>query len=91
MTYPVSVVVLEHELPVVIDVAEAWYREADGITLQSTGRSYQLPVLRPVNVQTMARRTVPDLAPGVYWLDHISENGRVESYTVGPVTIKNCP
>jgi len=90
MTYPVTVIVHEHELPVILYVTEAWYRETDGITLQSTARVYQLPLLRPVNVQATARRTVPELAPGIYWFDHISENGRIEAYTVGPVRIKDC-
>lgn len=91
MTYPVTVTVHEQDVPVILYVAEAWYRERDGITLQSTAISYQMPILRPVTVQANAHRIVPDLAPGVYWLDHMSENGRAEAYTVGPVTIKDCP
>jgi hypothetical protein len=90
MTYPVTVSVFEHDLPVTLEVNEVWWRERDGLTLQSTARVYKLPLLRPVNVQATARRTVPDLEPGVYWFDHISENGRTEAYTVGPVTIKEC-
>lgn len=91
MTYPVRVSVLEGDLPVVLHVVEAWYREADGITLQTTARVYELPILRPVSVQATARRIVPDVAPGVYWLDHMSQNGKIETYTVGPVEIRPCP
>lgn len=91
LTYPVSVTVLESDLPVLLHVVEAWHRESDGLTLQSTARSYELPILRPVDVQATARRVTPDLAPGVYWLDHVSVNGTTEAYTVGPVEIRPCP
>lgn len=91
MTYHVRVVVRSEDLPALLRVVEAWHREADGITLQSTARTFELPLVRPVDVQTVARRAVPDLAPGVYWLDHVSQNGSVAGYTVGPVTIEDCP
>ena len=90
MTYDVAVSVSANDLPIILHVVEAWYRAADGITLQSTARVYELPILRPVNVQAVARRTVPDLPPGVYWLDHVSQNGKIEGYTVGPVEIMSC-
>jgi hypothetical protein len=90
MLYPVEVVIDADDVPVILRVNEAWYREADGVTLRVTATSYELPILRPVNVNATARRVVPDLAPGVYWLDHISVNGRAEAYTVGPVTVKDC-
>lgn len=90
MTYDVSVSVAANDLPITLHIVEAWYRAADGITLQSTAQVYELPILRPVNVQTVAKRVVPDLPPGIYWLDHVSQNGKIEGYTVGPVEIMQC-
>lgn len=91
MTYLVTVTVHEWDVPVILEIVEAWYRERDGVTLQTTAVSRRIPVLRPVTVQANAQRTVLDLAPGVYWLDHINENGSAQAYTVGPVTILDCP
>ena len=90
MTYDVTVSVADNDLPVVLHVVEAWHRDEDGITLQSTARVYELPIIRPINVQTVAKRVVPDLPTGVYWLDHVSQNGKFEGYTVGPVTVATC-
>ncbi len=90
MRFPVEVLVLAHELPSIAHVVEAWRREADGVTLQTTARSYELPLVRPVEVRTTARRLIPDLPAGVYWLDHVSVNGREDAYTVGPVVIEEC-
>ena len=90
MTFDVAVNVAADDLPVILHIVEAWWREADGITLQATARSYELPILRPVDVRATARRVVPDLPTGVYWLDHVSENGTIEAYMVGPIEIRPC-
>ena len=90
MVYPVQVDVLPSELPLVRRVTEAWRRDQDGVTLQSTANSYNLPLVAPISVSTSARRAIPDLPAGVYWLDHVSENGAITGYTVGPVMIKVC-
>ena len=90
LAYNVHVKVSEEDLPALVHVVEAWRREIDGLTLQTTSRAYDLPLVRPSDIRTVAHRVVPDLAPGAYWLDHVSRNGSVEGYTVGPVTIEDC-
>ena len=90
ITYPVEVTVTADDLPALSRVVEAWRRDADGVTLQTTARVYELPLVRPVTVRTTARRTAPNLPAGVYWLDHVSQNGKTTGYTVGPVTILDC-
>jgi hypothetical protein len=91
MRYPVNVRVLGADLPVIWHVVEAWQREG-GVVLQSTAVSYEIPLVRPLDVSATAARFVPDLAPGVYWLNHVAQNGETTAYTVGPVTVKaDCP
>ena len=91
-TYDEQVTVRPDDLPALLHVVEAWRRDADGVTLQTTAVSYELPLVRPVDIRRTARRTVPDLPPGAYWLDHVSQNGETTGYTVGPVTIQaECP
>lgn len=89
MRYPVEIKVNAADLPVILRVVEAWER-SDGIVLQSTAVVYEMPLVRPVNLKATASRTIPDLRPGVYWLNHVSENGETKAYTVGPVTVLDC-
>jgi len=90
MRYPVRVSVRGVDLPVIWHVVEAWQREG-GVVLQSTAVSYEIPLVRPLSIDATASRTVPDLAPGVYWLNHVAQSGEATAYTVGPVTIQDCP
>ena len=90
MRFPVSVSVRGADLPVIWHVAEAWQREG-GVVLQSTAVSYEIPLVRPVDIDATASRAVPDLTPGVYWLNHVAQNDETTAYTVGPVTIEDCP
>lgn len=89
MRYPVTVKVNAADLPVILHVVEAWER-SDGVVLQSTANVSTIPLVRPVDLQTTASRTIPELKPGVYWLNHVSENGETKAYTVGPVTVLDC-
>lgn len=90
MRYPVRVTVLSNDLPVIWHVVEAWQRDG-GVALQTTAVSYEIPLVRPLDIEAMAGRAVPDLPAGVYWLNHVAQNGEVTAYTVGPVTIQDCP
>lgn len=90
MRYQVTVTVLGEDLPVIWHVVEAWQRNSD-VVLQSTTVSYEIPLVRPLDIKTTAQRAVPDLSPGVYWLNHVAQNGETTAYTVGPVTIQDCP
>jgi len=91
MTFPVDLQVSPDSLPSIRNVVEAWRRDSDGVVLESTGRSFSVPLIQPMDLTITARRTVPDVKAGVYWLDHVSENGVTSGYTVGPVRIKDCP
>jgi hypothetical protein len=90
MRFPVQVTVTANELPSIAHVVEAWRRDSDGLTLQTTATVYEVPIVRPVDISTTGRRKVPELSAGVYWLDHVSVNGREDAYSVGPVTILDC-
>lgn len=90
MRFPVQVEVTANELPTIAHVVEAWRRDKDGLTLQTTTRVYELPLVRPIEIRTTALRLIPDLSAGVYWFDHVSINGRADAYTVGPVKILDC-
>lgn len=90
MRYPVQVTVLGSDLPVIWHIVEGWQRDG-GVVMTETTRSWELPIVRPLDVQATATRTVPDLAPGVYWLNHVAQNGETTAYTVGPVKIMECP
>lgn len=89
MTYPVTVSVEADSLPIILVVLEGWENER-GIVLNSTITKQEIPIVRPSNFSGTARRVVPDVTPGVYWLNHVSANGTVEGYTVGPITILDC-
>ena len=87
LRYPVHVTVNADELPAIQYIIEAWYSVKIGVPLRATVYEETLPLVRPINIQTTARRIVPDVPPGVYWLDHVTRNGRTMAYTVGPVTV----
>jgi len=64
LEYPVHVQVTADELPTQNVIVEGWYSEAHGVVLRSTATTEIVPLVRPVDVQTIALRIVPDVAPG---------------------------
>ena len=90
LTYDQRFVVDAGDVPAVLEVDEGWYSDARGVVLRSTANHYRLPMVRPYDVTTTVTRTVPELAPGVYWFDHTATNGHTTGYTVGPVEIIFC-
>ena len=87
MRYQVHVEADAHSLPSVTHIYEGWYSVARGVVLRSTVTEMTIPLLRPTNIDTTASRVVPDVEPGEYWYDHVSQNGRIEAYTVGPIEV----
>ena len=87
MRYQVHVEVDANSLPSVARIYEGWYSVARGVVLRGTVTEMTIPIIRPTNIDTTASRTVPDVEPGEYWYDHVSQNGRIEAYTVGPITV----
>lgn len=90
MMYGVSVTADASHLPAAVHIVESWYDETNGRNIAATSHDYWLAVLRETNISAKASRAVPDLPSGVYWLDHVAIDGKVQAYTVGPVTIKDC-
>lgn len=78
------------EVPSVLTIHEAWFSEQRGVVLISTVTVYNVPLVRPYDLTATVSRTVPDLAPGVYWFDHTATNGHTTGYTVGPVVVGVC-
>lgn len=87
LRYPVRVTVEAHNLPSVASIYEGWYSVERGVVLRSTVTQTTIPLLRPASIDATATRIVPDVEPDEYWYDHVSRNGRVEGYTVGPITV----
>ena len=87
LRYQVHVEADAHSLPSVTHIYEGWYSVARGVVLRSTVTEMTIPLLRPTNIDTTASRVVPDVEPGEYWYDHVSQNGRIEAYTVGPIEV----
>ena len=90
MQFEQQFVVYPADLPTILDVVEAWHSETTGLTLRATATSYRLPLVRPEDFVLQVSRTIPDLPPGVYWLDHVATNGHTTGYTVGPVEVLFC-
>ena len=87
MRYQVHVIVDAGELPSVSIVNEGWYSVARGVVLRETVTQMTFPLVRPTDIEATASRIIPDVEPGEYWYDHVSRNGRIEAYTVGPITV----
>mgnify|MGYP000981076974 CR=1 FL=1 len=87
LRYQVHVEVDAHSLPSVSRIYEGWYSVARGVVLRDTVTELTIPLLRPTDIDATASRVVPDVEPGEYWYDHVSRNGRIEAYTVGPIEV----
>ena len=90
MRYPVHVSVDAAHLPTVLHVVEGWYSEQRGVIPYETVSNYDVPLVRPADLDTTAVRIIPDLPPGVYWLDRVAVDGKTTGYTVGPVVVGEC-
>ena len=81
--------------PVILTIVESWCRAGpDGVCSQATTVEYQVPVLRPRTIDTMAVRTVPDapfFRPGDrIEYQHATTDGKtVTGYVVEPIVISN--
>ena len=91
MRYHNRIVVHAEDVPAILHVVEGWHDEARGITLRSTVSTYELPLVRPTDLDVITTRQIPDLPAGVYWFDHVARNGTTTGYTVGPVVVADCP
>ena len=90
MRYPVHVSVDAAHLPTVLHVVEGWYSEQRGVIPYETVSNYDVPLVRPADLDATAVRIIPDLPPGVYWLDRVAVDGKTTGYTVGPVVVGEC-
>ena len=95
LRYPVVLEV--RETPVVLTITEAWCRVgADGVCDRGSTVVYNVPVLRPRYINTIAGRTVPSTAffrPGDRLEFHhaTTDGDTVTGYIVGPVVVRdNC-
>lgn len=93
LRYPVELEV--SEVPIILTIVESWCRAGpDGVCSQATTVEYQVPVLRPRTIDTMAVRTVPDapfFRPGdKIEYQHATTDGKtVTGYVVEPIVIRN--
>lgn len=90
MAYEVTVTADASHLPAAIHIVESWWHEETGRNITSTSTDYWLAVLREASISAVAVRTVPDLPPGTYWLNHVAVDGKTQAYTVGPMKIRDC-
>ena len=95
LRYPVVLEV--RNTPVILTIVESWCRAGtDGVCSQATTVQYQVPVLRPRTIDTIAVRTVPDVPffrPGDrIEYQHATTDGKtVTGYVVEPIVIRdNC-
>lgn len=89
MIYNVRVEVDNTHLPTTIEIDEAW-KTNSGISLKDTAVYERIPQTVPFFYDGPAKRIVPDLKPGIYWLDHVSTNGSNNGYRVGPINVVEC-
>lgn len=90
------------KVPAALTIVESWCEvRTGGVCNQETTRAYQLGVLRPRQVYTLANRTVPDTpffrVPGrelEFWHTTTTTTNAgvsVTGYSVGPIVIRdNC-
>lgn len=86
------------QTPVILHIVEAWCRPGvGGVCERASTTTYEVPVLTPRSVYTLASRTVPDTPffhkPGEQLeFHHATTDGKtVTGYIVGPVIIRdNC-
>ena len=95
LRYPVVLEV--RETPVVLTITEAWCRVgADGVCDRGSTVVYNVPVLRPRYIDTIAGRTMPDTpffrAGDQLELHHATTDGDdVTGYVVAPIVVRdNC-
>jgi hypothetical protein len=95
LRYPVVLEV--RDVPTVLTIVESWCRAGtDGVCSQATTVQYQVPVLRPRTIDTMAVRTLPKspfFRPGdKIEFQHATTDGKVVTgYVVEPIVIRdNC-
>ena len=83
--------------PVILEITEAWCRSGSGgICSRALTTTYQVPILEPRSVYTIASRIMPEsdfFRPGdevEFW--HATTDGKTTTgYIVGPVTVReNC-
>lgn len=92
ITFPVRVSILE--APAIVRLVESWCRE-DGICPFAYTTVQYVALMEPYTVTATARRTVPpELPPGVWQLNHVTESHSnshisVEGWAVR-VTVKQC-
>ena len=91
-TFPVSLIV--SEAPAYIRIVESWCRSSDGVCLNQFSTTNEIALLEPLTISATARRTVPDLPPGDWQLQHINESHVTGKITVTGygvrVTVKDC-
>lgn len=93
LRYEVSLSVTQ--VPVILEITESWCRSGlSGICARALTTTYNVPVLEPRAVYTIANRIVPEsdfFRPGdVIEFHHATTDGdRVTGYVVGPVTIRD--
>ena len=95
LRYPVVLEV--RETPVVLTITEAWCRVgADGVCDRGSTVVYNVPVLRPRYIDTIAGRTMPDTpffrAGDQLGFHHATTDGQnVTGYIVAPIVVRdNC-
>lgn len=90
MTYTVTLSVNASALPTTHIVDEDW-KGTNGITIRATQSTQRIPLVEPTYYSGPARRVIPEfLKPGIYWFDHVSQNGTKKGYRVGPVNVVEC-
>ena len=92
-TFPVAIAV--EETPAYTRIVESWCRQSDGICPRQFSTTYEIALLEPLIVNTVATRAIPsDLPPGDWQLQHINESHVTGKITVTGygvrVTIKDC-
>ena len=92
-SFPVSLVV--EDAPAYTRIVESWCRQSDGICPRQFSTTYEIALLEPLIVNTVATRAIPsDLPPGDWQLQHINESHVTGKITVTGygvrVTIKDC-
>lgn len=90
MTYTVTLSVNSFGLPATHIIDEDW-KTSNGISIRATQSTQRIPLVEPTYYSGPAHRIIPDFfKPGVYWFDHVSQNGTKEGYRVGPVNVVEC-
>lgn len=90
MVYTVTLSVNSSALPTTHVIDEDW-KDNRGISIRVTQNTQRIPLVEPTYYSGPARRVIPGFfEPGVYWFDHVSQNGTKKGYRVGPVNVVEC-